>query len=313
MSTASTESTPPHHPPRIDLRRGTMWMMLSLVFFTGNSLLIKHMATDRHVDPWMTMSFRFGVGLVLTMVLFAPSGALNMRRSFLSWLLASRGVMGAIGTAAYYFSIGPLGAGKSTLIGNTWCVWSAIIATVVLHERLTLMKLLGIVIAMGGLLLLMDISPGSLAITGKWEAISLSGAIVAALVVVVVRQLTKTETSATIYASQCMYGLLLGVPFAMRSASHLTTLDIVLLCVAALCAGIGQLAMTEGFRFLTVAAGGAFQITLPLVIATGGILLFNEHFSLMQGLGGMLILLGSFQTVAGIRWRRGAGHEARGL
>ncbi len=309
MSTEHSQTTLPHHPPRIDLRRGTMWMLLSLVFFTGNSLLIKHMATNRHIDPWLTMSFRFGVGLVLTMALFSPSGALNMRRSFLSWLLASRGVMGAFGTAAYYFSIGPLGAGKSTLIGNTWCVWAAIIATVVLHERLTLMKLLGIVIAMGGLVLLMNLTPGSLAVTGKWEAISLSGAIVAAMVVVVVRQLTKTETSATIYASQCMYGLLLGVPFAMRTAVHLSSLDLVLLCAAGLCAAVGQLSMTEGFRFLTVAAGGAFQITLPLVISLGGILLFNERFSFLQGLGGVLILLGSFQTVAGIRWPRGAVRE----
>lgn len=49
---------------------------------------------------------------------------------------------------------------------------------------------------------------------------------------------------------------------------------------------------------------GAFQTTLPLFISTGGVLFFGEHFSLVQALGGALILAGSFQTVAGIRWRR---------
>ncbi len=299
------EPAPVHPTPRVDLRRGTMWMIFSLVFFTGNSLLIKHMATDRHIDPWLIVSFRFGVGLFFTAAIFLPAGTLSVRRSFMSWLLASRGVMGAFATAAYYFSIGPLGAGKSTLIGNTWCVWSAIMATVVLKEHLSFSKLLGILIAVGGLMLLMDLSPAALAVNGKWEAVSLGGAVVAAAVVVVVRQLTKTETSPTIFASQCIYGLLLCVPMALCQAIHLTALDIGLLCLAGLCAAVGQLSMTEGFRFLTIAAGGAFQLTLPLVIALGGVLLFNETFSLPQMLGAGLILLGSFQTIAGGRWGKG--------
>lgn len=279
-------------------------MMLSLACFTGNSLLIKYCSTDRHIDPWMSVSVRFGVGLVMTICMFAPSGTLNLQRSFSSWLLASRGVLGALSTAALYLSIGPLGVGKAMLIGNTWCVWAAILAAMVLHERLGLMKLFGIVIAIGGLGLLTDISPGSLAHNGKWEAISLVGAVLAAMVVVVIRQLTRTETSATIFASQCIYGLLLAIPFAFSHIIHLSAMDYAIMIAAGLCAGVGQLAMTEGFRFLTVAAGGAFQITLPLVISVGGIFFFDEHFTFMQAMGGLLILAGSFQTVVGIRWRR---------
>ncbi|MDB6120992.1 MAG: protein of unknown function transrane, partial [Verrucomicrobiaceae bacterium] len=184
------------------------------------------------------------------------------------------------------------------------CVWAAIMATTMLGERLGLMKLLGIFVALCGLGLLTNIAPGSLAVTGKWELVALTGAVLAALVVVVIRQLTKTETSATIFASQCLYGLLLSLPLASATAVHLTLGDIGLLTVAGLCAGVGQLAMTEGFRFLTIAVGGAFQITLPLVISMGGILLYGEHFNGLQILGGILILGGSFQTVVGIHWKR---------
>jgi drug/metabolite transporter (DMT)-like permease len=218
-------------------------------------------------------------------------------------LLASRGVMGAFGTAAYYASVGPLGAGKATLISNTWCVWAAVIAAVVLHERLGWMKLLGIGIAIAGLGLLTDISASSLAHDGKWEAVSLGGALLAAMVVVVIRQLTKTETSGTILASQCVYGLILSLPMALRQLGYPTASDYAILASAALCAGVAQIAMTEGFRYLTVAVGGAFQITVPLVISMGGIVFFNESFSLVQALGGVLIIAGSFQTVAGLRWR----------
>lgn len=301
MSIASSESPISKPGPRVDLRRGTLWMLLSIACFTGNALLIKHCSSIRHIDPWLTLTFRFAFGLLITAAIFAPSRSLNIRRSFLSWLLASRGVMGALATAAYYASVGPLGAGKATLIGNTWCVWAAAMAAIMLHERLAWMKVLGIAIAIAGLGLLTDISPASLAQDGKWEAVSLGGAVLAALVVVVIRQLTKTETSATIFASQCVYGLLLALPFAVRGFGQLTAVDCALLTAAAFCAAAGQIGMTEGFRFLTVAAGGAFQITVPLVISLGGILFFDEHFSLVQAIGGGLILGGSFQAVVGLK------------
>jgi drug/metabolite transporter (DMT)-like permease len=302
MSTESNELPPSFPKPRVDLRRGSLWMLLSLFTFSSNALLIKHLSTHRHIDPWLTMSFRFVIGLLMTSVLFGPSGSFNLRRSFQSWLLASRGVLGAFGTAAYYASIGALGAGKATLIGNTWSVWAAIIASMVLHEKLGLAKLFGIGVAVFGLLLLTDISPESLAHDGKWELISLGGAILSALVIVVIRQLTTTETSATIFGSQCVYGLLLALPFALPHFTHLTVTDFILLTVAALCAGVGQLSMTEGFRFLTVAAGGAFQLLVPLLISLGGIAFFSEIFTPVQASGGALILAGSFQTVVG--WKR---------
>lgn len=294
MSTHTSELL--HHP-----RRGTLWMLVSLTCFTGNALLLKVLASIRHADPWMALTFRAGLGLLITIVLFAPAGSLKLRSSFRNWLLASRGILGALGTAAYYVTIGPLGAGKATLIGNTWCVFAAIMAAFVLHERLGLLKVGGIVLALGGLALLTGMTPGSLAVFGKHEMIALTGAVLAAAVVVVIRQLTRTETSATIFASQCVYGILLGVPIAFAHFTPLGWADIGLLTAAAVCATFGQLAMTEGFRFLSVAAGGAFQNMVPVIITLCSISLFAEPFSTPQAIGAVLVLWGSFQTVLGSR------------
>ncbi|MCB1275782.1 DMT family transporter [Prosthecobacter sp.] len=292
MSTPSSELL--HHP-----RRGALAMLISLTCFSGNALLLKDLASHRHIDPWMSMSFRGAVGLIMTIVLFAPAGSLKLRRSFQSWLLASRGVFGALGTAAYYTTIGPLGAGKATLIGNTWTIFAAIMAAFVLHERLGLVKLFGIVLALTGLSLLTGLAPGTIAQFGHHELIALTGAVLAAAVVVVIRQLTRTETSATIFSSQCIYALLLSVPLAASHFTSLNVMDVVLLTAAALCASFGQLAMTEGFRFLSVAAGGAFQMTVPVVISLSSILLFAEPFTAAQAVGGVLVLWGSYHTVVG--------------
>ncbi len=294
MSTPDSELQ--HHS-----RRGALWMVISLTCFSGNALLLKNLASYRHVDPWVSMAFRAAIGLLMTYVLFAPAGTLKLRRSFQSWLLASRGVLGALGTAAYYTTIGPLGAGKATLIGNTWTIFAAIMAAFVLHEKLGVVKVLGILVAMTGLSLLTGLAPGTITVFGHHEMIALGGAVVAAAVVVVIRQLTRTETSANIFASQCIYALLLAMPLAASHFATLNAMDVTQLIVAALLAGVGQLAMSEGFRFLSVAAGGAFQITVPVVIALSSITLFAEPFTTLQIVGSLLVLWGSFQTVAGGR------------
>lgn len=294
-------------PPSLDLlhssRRGMLWMLVSLTCFTGNALLLKVLSSLRHVDPWMTLTVRAFIGLMVTMLLFSSKGALRLGRSFQSWLLASRGVLGVLGTAAYYITIGPLGAGKSTLIGNTWCVFAAIMAAFVLGERLGLMKVFGIFLALLGLALLTGLTPGSLAQFGRYEMIGLIGAVLAATVVVVIRQLTRTETSATIFASQCVYGIIIAAPVAWLHYAPVNAGDVLLLCAAALCATFGQLSMTEGFRFLPVAAGGAFQNTLPVIITVCSVSLFAEPFTSIQVMGACLILWGSFQTVVGGRQR----------
>jgi drug/metabolite transporter (DMT)-like permease len=286
--------------PRLghDLRRGAIAMTASVLFFTGNALLLKQLSGPRGIDPWLALVFRAAIGLALTWLIFAPRGTLSIRRGFQSWLLASRGVLGVLGTAAYYVTIEPLGAGKSTLIGNTWCVFAALMAAVVLHERLSLVKLLGILLAFAGLGLLTGLGSGSFQEVGRHELIALIGALFAAAVVVVIRQLTLTESSGTIFASQCVWGILVGLPVAALNFHGVGITDVLLLSTAALCATLGQLGMTEGFRYLPVAVGGAFQITVPLATTIGSIALFAEPFTPTQIAGAALVLWGCFQTVA---------------
>lgn len=296
------ETTSPPPPaalpsPRINLRLGSIWMALSVAAYTSNTLLLKYFSLSRGINAWVSLACRFAVGLALTWLLFPPAGRPRLGRCFRGWLLASRGMLGGLSTAAFYLSIGPLGAGKAVLIGNTWTIFAALLAAWLIRERLSVGRLGGIVVAFIGMALLIGVGPAGFAQEWKWECVQLVGAVLAAMVVVVIRELTKTETSATIFASQCVYGLLLCAPFAWPHLAALSRGDVGFLVLASAIAAGGQLAMTEGFRYLSVAAGGAFQITLPLFSALGGVLLFGEHFGLWQILGGALILLGSWRTV----------------
>ena len=282
--------------PAFDFRRGAGWMLLSLAGFTGMALLVRHLGAERGISAWWALFFRAAAGMAVVWLVFAPGGRVSFRRALCGRLLVTRGVIGALGTAAYYVTLPLLGAGKATLIGNTWAVWAALLAAFLLGERLGLRRLAGILLAVAGVALLTGLHGGDFSRVGFAEGIALAGAFAAALVVVVIRQLTLTETSGTIFASQCVYAGLLALPFLFTLPLP-GALDVALLTAAALLAALGQLAMTEGFRFLPVSTGGAFQMLLPLVLTLAGVLFFAEPFSLVQGAGGVCILAGCHLTV----------------
>ena len=282
----------PQHPVY-----GATCMVASVLCFTINVLLLKHLSAHAEISPWVFLSFRAIVGIAMICTIFGRSGAVNFRRAATGRLLVIRGMFGVLGTAAYYFTIAPLGPGKATLISNTYVVIGAVLAVWILKERLTAMKLFGNAVALIGLAMLIGLSPREFSIVTGYTLLALFGAFMAAATVIVIRQLTRTESSATIYASQCIFVLLASIIPAIAHWTAISPLDFGLLLLASACASSGQLAMTDGFRHLTVAVGGAFQILLPVLIATGGVVFFSESFTSIQVVGASLILAGCYGAV----------------
>ena len=111
---------------------------------------------------------------------------------------------------------------------------------------------------------------------------------------VAIRQLHQEGVStATIFASQCVYGLLLSVPFLIRTDSWPEPLACAGRVVGGICAGAGQLAKTRAYRHLAVAEGALIQTLVPLGIAAGGLLFFGETLGAADLAGGLLIVAGS--------------------
>lgn len=280
--------------PAQNRRWGAICMLVSIACFSVNSLTLKSLS-ESDVSPWVALLFRAAVGMAIVATAFRAGRRVDFRRAMFNRMLATRGLLGVLGTVAYYFTIPALGPGKATLISNTYVVIAAIMAVWVFGESFGASKLVGNALALIGLSLLIA-SPAQIAQFGWYEALGVVGAFAAAATVIVIRQLTRTESTAVIYTSQCIYVLAGSLPFALYELQR-QTMDIAsvsVLVLAGISATIGQLAMTEGFRHLTVAVGGAFQICVPVLIAIGGIYFFDEAFTVTQIVGALLILAGCY-------------------
>ena len=277
-------------PSRSQHARGVGLMVLSALTFTANVLLIRGIAQFESVNIWLVSCARFVVGLALVAALYPrawqPSHLLRSPK------LAERGLIGGLGVVAYYATVVHLGAGRATFINNTYVIWGALLAVLILREPLRRTVAVGGVAALVGLGLLTGAFATG-ATVGGYDVLAIACAVASGYIVVTIRQLHATEHSSTIFSAQCVYGLLVcGGPLLF----HLQPVSLAatgMLVVASICAGLGQLTMTRAFRDLSVAEGSLLQMIVPLGIAVGEAVLFGARFTGAELAGAALILLGS--------------------
>ena len=266
-------------------------MLGSTACFIANVLLIRALAQMGNASVWVVTSARFLIGLAIVMLVYRRE--FQPRHLFSHGKLIERGLLGGLCTLGFYYTIPLLGAGRATFINNTYVIWGGLLAVVALRERLRPILLLGAFVTLLGLGLLTNPFAGTTESTGGYELIALLNAFGAAWIVVTIRQLHLREHSSTIFAAQCVYGLLLCLGPALACFTALSPAAWALVIVASVCASVGQLLMTQAFRDLSVAEGSLLQMLVPLGIALGGVMFFQEHFTALELCGGALILAGT--------------------
>ncbi len=298
---------PIYEPAATSARRGVIVMVLSVMAFTVNTLLLRYIGQGEHrISPDMPLLFRSGVGMMIVLVFFRGKRPTLIKPVFRDRSLILRGLSGLLGTAAYYWTVPALGAGKATLICNTYVIFASVIAMLSLGEKLTATRFLWLAASFVGIVLLVGPhAEGEGFAIGFHEILALFGAVMAAWSVVLVRQLSLEYSIGTIYLAQCVW---IFFPIALLAVPDLPALnlrEVSLLTLAATAAGFGQLAMNEGYRCLTVTTGATIQMLWPVSTTLGGWLLFNESFGPLQWVGAVLILTSIWQiSVAGFKARK---------
>ena len=120
--------------------------------------------------------------------------------------------------------------------------------------------------ALGGLALLTNAFAAD-SHASIYDLVAVVAALASAYVVITIRQLHATEHTATIFAAQCVYGLLLCAIPAVLMAQRVSLAAWTMMTLAGFFASVGQITMTRAFRELPVAEGSLLQMLVPLGIA----------------------------------------------
>jgi len=268
-------------------------MLASTACFTANVLLVRGLGEMHAANIWLVSCARFVVGLGLILAVyraeFEPTHLYRNRQ------LVERGLVGAAGVYLTYLTVVKLGAGRAIFIGNTYVIWGALLAAWLLRETLRPAVIVGGLAALAGLALLTNVFARN-AHPGIYDLAAIGASLLSAWVVVTIRQLHATEHTSTIFAAQCVFGLLLCAGPAVATYGPIPVSAWLVILLASLTAGAGQLTMTRAFRDLPVAEGSLLQMLVPLGIALGGAVFFRERFTPHELAGAALILAGTAFT-----------------
>lgn len=272
--------------------KGILLTLGSVVFFALMAILVKAIP---HVSSYQTTFFRFAIGLGILGIL-SLFGIIRLQfndRKNLFW----RGMVGSVAVYLFYLAIIKLGVGKGSVYIYSYPIFATLFSMLILKEKVEPIKFVVIFISFAGLILLSVGGKESLAGMGIYELIAIAGSITTGLAVVFVKKLHDSDNSYAIFFSQCIVGFWMFLIPSGATQAQGNLSELFLLVLVGIVATIGQLFMTEGYRYVNVATGSLLQSMVPVFNLFSGWLIFHEQFTTIEMSGAFVIVISCFALV----------------
>jgi len=285
MTKASQEPRTDHGAPHRSL--GFLALAGAAVSLTVMSLFVRLTKGYEGLTPTNVIFFRFLMGAIAVAIIARARGESLRPKSRLWFLL--RGLVGGAATWLFFFSIANVGLAKGAIYFHTYPMWGALMAVVVLGERLTLGVIGAAAVAFGGLALVMW-PEGGLGQVAPADLIALLGGVLAGFAIVAIRKMRSTESSIVVLFALCVFGLLITAPETVRRPPRTDLAGWTLIAGIGALATAGQLLLTWAYRHVRVGEAAPFAMLCPVLSTVAGILFFQEDLSLRAIAGGAVVI-----------------------
>ncbi len=277
-------NTPPESTRGNNPVAGVLWMLLTGLCFVAVTATVKVVGPG--VPPAQSAFLRYLLGLVFVIPMIRP--ILRAKVSPRGWrLFALRGVAHTIGVILWFYAMTQIPIAEVTAMNYLNPIYVTIMAALFLGERLAARRIMAIVVAFLGALIILrpgirEVSPGHIAMLVT-AAVFAVGYLVA--------KIMADETSPAVVVGMLSLTVTIGLaPFAWWVWVPVTWEQLAWLFLVSVFATAGHFSMTMAFKSapLTVTQPVTF---LQLVWATLlGALVFDEPADIYVILGGAMII-----------------------
>ncbi len=270
-----------------DELKGFLLMIGSILSFAIMATLIK-MVSD--INSVTTVFFRFSVSIgIMSLLALTKVIKLNFIRSP---LLLLRGLTGGIATYLFYLSIVKLGMGKGTVYVYSYPIFATIFSVIFLNEKVSRKVWMLIITAFAGIYILSSGKGGfSFFSFSIFEILAITSSIFSALSITIVKKLHATDSTYAIFFAQATVGFWIFIFPANTIAVDISNWQFSLLIIAGVTAVIGQLIMTEGYRYIPVSLGTSLHMMVPVLSLIIAYLFFNETLNAIELLGTGIVIV----------------------
>jgi len=268
------------------LVRGIAVILCSSVLLGAMAVCVR--VATRDMPAGQVAFFRF-LGSLL--VLLALRGRRSLRPNGLLPPVLLRGLLGGAAILIYYHAIGSAGAGLATLLHCTYPIWTTMLATIFLGERVDARLAVALGLFVAGIAVVVgpgaDLGRG--ATTGSLTA--LCSAMLAGGAVATARQLRRTESAYLVTTYFMAVGALITAPALLSGLPELTSGLQLALAGVVLTSVAGQVLLHQGLGFAPATQASLAAATSVVSAAAFESLFIGEHLSPHTLLGAAILVL----------------------
>lgn len=276
--------------------QGVMWMLASGASFVAVNGLVRWLGTD--LPAPQSAFIRFACGLLFLLPTLVPL----LRQGFAPGMLRlhiGRGAVHTLAVMLWFFAMARLPVAEVTAIGYLNPVLVTLGAVVFFGERLALRRILAVLVAIGGALIILrpglrELGPGHLAQVGA--AVFFAGSYLFA------KQLSARESAGRVVAMMSLCVTLGLLPFALVVWVPVTVVQVAALALVAVFATLGHYCMSRAFAVAPMTVTQPVTFLQLVWAALLGLLAFGEPLDGFVLLGGGIIIA----AISYITWRESA-------
>jgi len=271
--------------------KAAFWMMGTLASLIAMAIAGRELAGE--LNTFEILFFRSIIGLMVVLVLASRKGWSTLKTAQPK-LQVFRNCAHYVGQYGWFYGIGFLPLAQVFALEFTLPIWAAILAPLLLKERLTPVRIASIAIGFGGALIILR--PGLVPID-RATVVVLIAAIGFALSHTITKKLSATDTPLAILFYMTVVQLPLGLIPALfdwvtPGLAHIPWL----ICVGL--AGLGaHFCMVKAFYYADAIVVIPMDFMRLPLIAVVGLLLYGEPIDLWVLVGGLVIFAGTFFNI----------------
>lgn len=275
-------------------RLGISLKVASALVFTGMVAMVKLLDGAYPVGEVIFARSFFGMFPVLLVIAWQGkvSEAFATRRP---WGHISRALVGGTAMSLWFAALALLPLPDATAISFSAPLFTVALAAVILRERVRAYRWSAVVVGFLGILIILSPHLSGAAPTEEASLgamLAFASAIFMALAMITVRRLTSTERTSTIvvwFAGVTSVFALMSAPFGWVVPD---ATDAVMLVAIGLSGGVGQILLTQSYRYADASTIAPFEYTTMLWTVLVGWIVFAEVPTL-EVVGGAAIVIGA--------------------
>ncbi|MEP2530904.1 DMT family transporter [Shimia sp.] len=272
---------------------GVLWMLVTGLCFVAVTALVKLVGT--RVPAAEAAFLRYVLGLVFLIPMLRPLFRSGMTRRQLG-LFSLRGVLHTAGVILWFFAMARLPVAEVTSMNFLAPIYVTIGAALFLGEKLALRRILGVVTALIGALIILrpgfrELNPGHLAML--FTAVFFAGGYLLA-------KILSDEVSPLVVVGMLSISVTIGLaPAAWLVWVPPTVTELAIFFTVACFATVGHYAMTLAFAAAPVTVTQPVSFLQLIWSVLIGWLMFEEQPDIWVIVGGLLIVF----AISFITWR----------